>query len=1194
MSRHASQKRSAQPLHLRGRLWGYLLIALLAICIIFLSLLPTLISTERGNRYLLCYINERIPGHITFNKLKIGWLGPQIIEDFSLIDAEQTPILSFKSLHSTAPMLTLMLGSRDMHTTELIEPKVNLEQDESGVLLWKKALYCHPPTAPKKPVRRRSLSRSLARFSGNVRIERGEVQLKTPKIEKITLSGLEVEITERPKVIRIVSTVQQGASQGSLLASGHFEQGELQIIANVNHLPTALLDQLGGSQSIAAALGDRLDLSLAIEERGTGFALSADVQAANLRGTLTGMAHGSKFTFDPASELTFICTPAFFNHLFHSTHWQLANKVELMMNICELELELPSGKGWQLNYLCLPFSATIALKRAELIHTTLGNVAVKDIEISFLKKEKVTIDYKGELHTSDGLAKLKGEVSCDGATHWDFYGDYQEVPTALFELFVEEASLITDLLGPRFCLTTSGQWAKGGRLNSTYHFSTQTLSMKGSLTGQSDTLELEGEGQLFLPRTLIPLIGQSADFVLRSDISLVPEGGFSLPLVLLKIKNPLLEAQVRGIMGKRGKPLRYEEVDLIATGTLPWKGLRRPFDQGFFQAHLDGEKNELTAQIDFKNSEHPIREAHAQITVTELIHANSLQLKEALIEFGTHARALPISSIKEYFAPFPIETLFGKEIDVIACGTSKAQATQLDIEMSGSGFKARLPLQLHKDHSVSQRDKSTLEWELTPERFYDMGQFLFSKAGSEELFYRLMHKANFHMELDELILPAITPFDLKGLFIGMQASGSINTTTLFLEGRENTTHLTIDKGSLVFKSKKLQENVEGVLEASFFADSVPQGALSHLRCSAAATNLLTTEGKWDLPRLATSVRVQCDLLPVYELVRLFPLHNEVRYKIDALFGHLLNCAIVGEFVAEKGPVTCDIKASNLKAFLPLYFDHNHLMLTERVEAELTLTPQVNEVLLKDLNPFFPTEAFSNHPIRLFIEKEDFYVPLHPYRFEGITIGKGVLDLGKIEVRKGGPVQTLLEFLKMDQTSPDNLIEAWFTPIFFNLKGGTLSYKRFDILLAGSVHMALWGAIDLAHDRVQMVLGINPKNLRKRFNIAGLSKKEMFQVKMSGSTSKVELDWSAAYTRLGILLTRTAGGHIGYIVGGILEQLVEAFGEQPSPEPTTTPFPWEMNEPYPTDNSSMPVENSAPTAALTLTRGMRKIMEFLIP
>ena len=52
-----------------------------------------------------------------------------------------------------------------------------------------------------------------------------------------------------------------------------------------------------------------------------------------------------------------------------------------------------------------------------------------------------------------------------------------------------------------------------------------------------------------------------------------------------------------------------------------------------------------------------------------------------------------------------------------------------------------------------------------------------------------------------------------------------------------------------------------------------------------------------------------------------------------------------------------------------------------------------------------------------------------------------------------------------------------------------------------------------------------------------------------------LDWSSAYTRIGIIMTRTAGG-LGYILGGLIEQIVTALGEEPTPPPSTTPFPWQ--------------------------------------
>ena len=130
----------------------------------------------------------------------------------------------------------------------------------------------------------------------------------------------------------------------------------------------------------------------------------------------------------------------------------------------------------------------------------------------------------------------------------------------------------------------------------------------------------------------------------------------------------------------------------------------------------------------------------------------------------------------------------------------------------------------------------------------------------------------------------------------------------------------------------------------------------------------------------------------------------------------------------------------------------------------------------------------------------------------------------------------MDFLKVTEISHDGVMEAWFTSIYFKLQNGTVKYDRFDFLLANAVHVALWGRIDLIKDKVRMTMGIDPRSLEKPFNIS-LATEDMFQVKMRGSTKKVDLDWSSAKTRIGVIAAKSAAGPLGALLGGIIESFV---------------------------------------------------------
>ena len=318
----------------------------------------------------------------------------------------------------------------------------------------------------------------------------------------------------------------------------------------------------------------------------------------------------------------------------------------------------------------------------------------------------------------------------------------------------------------------------------------------------------------------------------------------------------------------------------------------------------------------------------------------------------------------------------------------------------------------------------------------------------------------------------------------------------------------------------------------------------------------TPGGKFNREGLAVDGELSLELLPVRQITEIYPMDDETKRLVQAILGELVNARIYGRISQMTGPLTVDVKSSNFKATLPILLHPNAIYLRDVVNAEITLTPEVNQTLLTDINPLLITGAYSDHPIRIFIDPQGFVLPIRPYFLQGVQIGRAVIDIGKIRVRNGGQIQKLMNFLKATDITPEGEMNAWFTPIFMSLNNGVASYQRFDMLLANEFHIALWGSINLITNQVNMTLGIAPSTLKKRFNVSGISKKDMFQVKMRGTTNKLDLDWSSASTRIGILVAKTAAGRLGAIIGGIIEQIVAALGEEPTPPPTTSPFPWE--------------------------------------
>ena len=268
----------------------------------------------------------------------------------------------------------------------------------------------------------------------------------------------------------------------------------------------------------------------------------------------------------------------------------------------------------------------------------------------------------------------------------------------------------------------------------------------------------------------------------------------------------------------------------------------------------------------------------------------------------------------------------------------------------------------------------------------------------------------------------------------------------------------------------------------------------------------------------------------------------------------MNAHIFGEISALSGPLDIHISASNLKFEAPFSLSNGNLLLRDTLKAEITLTQEVSETFLVDVYPLLIEAARSDHPLRLNIASAGFFLPLRPFAFERMQASSVIIDIGEIFVKNGGQLQKLIDFLKIKNITHSGVMSAWFTPIYMSLQNGIVTYKRFDMLLAHTAHLASWGQINQIHETVNMVLAISAATLKNRLGIQGLEKENMFQIRLRGKIDNVDVDWSSAYSRMAIVIAKTAGPP-GLIIGSLLELLGGNLGEEPTPPPTTSPLPW---------------------------------------
>ncbi len=256
------------------------------------------------------------------------------------------------------------------------------------------------------------------------------------------------------------------------------------------------------------------------------------------------------------------------------------------------------------------------------------------------------------------------------------------------------------------------------------------------------------------------------------------------------------------------------------------------------------------------------------------------------------------------------------------------------------------------------------------------------------------------------------------------------------------------------------------------------------------------------------------------------------------------------FVQNQGILKLAFDSPNATCFLHGAIKNNILTLKEPLAATCQLS---SDSLSKIIPPKLLTNAYSENPFSLTLFPENFSCRLSPFSLEGIHIEKGILDLGKIYGKGGDFLNIVLQLLKNQPR--EKTIELWLSPFAFSVQEGLIQWKREDALLAKSIHLCTWGEMNVAKNKLQMILGIPADTLEQTLGIQNLARNYVLQIPIQGSFESPEVDTTLAIAKIAALKTT---GKIPTKGGKIFGKLVNAFTEQKEEETPAPqrPFPWE--------------------------------------
>ncbi|MCH9609493.1 MAG: hypothetical protein S4CHLAM45_10150 [Chlamydiales bacterium] len=1166
---------------------GVILVGLLGL----IAFLPMIASTPFGNRTVIALINHRISGTLSIDRFKLSWFDKQSIDHLHLTYPSGHAIISAEKFETKSSLFSLMSNRFGKTTVE--KPFLYLVKDEEEVSNVEKALSKKGEKKKKK-----KKTTSYPTFTDDLVIKEGKAVLDSPKMSPITISDFEFEYQPNADVFHLRANTEQEGIEGDIFASGTISK-ELHILAQINHFPVAIFDQLRDEKFYTTAIGRTLDCKIETTKKEGSFHLSAEVSSENLNGTIKGQTEGEEFVIDPESHLIYTLTPATFQAMIgpeQQKEWSLASKSDLKIAIKEGVFPL---KFKAFSFSDLTLRSDITMDRAEMISEDAGPYSLNTFEAVVIAKDELEITASGQVRGKEE-SKLSFCAKINEDKEVDYTFSAEGLPYALLELFFQEAEVVHTFFGETITLQACGEY-KEGESHTHIEVDSFTTKFEGNIDGASlSDLSFDLKGERTLQDNWRRVFGQTVGFTFSGRAAVV-DNSFSVSTVTGKVNNPYFDVDVRGRIGEKGKPFSYDQLQFIANGTL----LKLPYEENFpdtalkegnFVVSLDGAKNEMiatgkvSASIETEEGKFDSKASEIKIVFKDFIHEGKLDWEMASANYNANFQHFPVAIIDPLF-PEGIEPslLTGPFINAKSSGSynprKEKNLAKIDLTADSDGFNVQFSVAVNSDLVVVQPKPAKLHWVVTPERYRALIK-IFKPEHESEFF--LSKDSTVDFEMKEFKYPKVIPDTLRGFLCQAGVFGTVEISPMVFMSAKSDKILTAKDISGSIKGENFSEKIEFDLKGNFVAPDAVTQTPSLFSLEGEVQHLWTQEGKVDREALTLLGDLTIESLPVYQITGIIPMEEGSRKVSRAVLGESLDANITGEISQMKGPLTIDVQASNFKALIPLELTPNAILLRDYVDAEITLTEAFSNEVLIDVTPLI-TGARSSHPIKLFIDPEDFSIEINPFRFKGIHIGKGIIDIGKIQVQNGTHIQALMDFLKARKVTEDNWMEAWITPIFFSMKEGTVTYKRFDLLLASDIHIALWGRIDLVKDKVKMILGIAPSTLATRFNLSGLTKNDMFQLKMRGKSSSIEVDWNSAYTRIGIIIARLAGGNIGYLFGGVLEQLLGTFGDEKTPPPTTQPYPWGEQSPS-EPGEFIPEEASTKPAK---KKGVKKALQSLI-
>lgn len=533
---------------------------------------------------------------------------------------------------------------------------------------------------------------------------------------------------------------------------------------------------------------------------------------------------------------------------------------------------------------------------------------------------------------------------------------------------------------------------------------------------------------------------------------------------------------------------------------------------------------------------------HGSLELSKWLQNGRLDLNQSSVRMNANATRLPTELVSALSGYQHLVPLLGNAMDLsVESNASLAQTENgtLSIDINSDNLSGGLGLNLGEVIQLNSSRPAEFSLKLTPQGYTALRKGLDANYSGH---FVITEPTKAVLKLRSMTLPR----SLSYLQAGIDGDFSLGKVVGIDATTKNSVTLNDVHGRI--SSTKLSDSVAFEMHASGHTEP---GNRTGWDVTGTLSNGFTADGSINKQDLSMTFDANVETLPIPLLCQFACVDPKLKKKIEIVFGSKVNARIQAKLQQMNGPVYIDMKGENATLNIDAYVNQGIMTLNQDLTAQITVTPQLGEYVLKDLIPVLSGMLSADHPITLAISKEGFATPIDKPSLTNIAIGSAVLSMGKVHFSGESHIAKVLNLLT--PATSNQLV--WLTPAYFSLNQGVLKLERVDMLISDRYPIAAWGDADMGKDRVNMVIALAGSAISRAFNVPKIANSYFLQLPLKGKLSNPSIDKNRAIARISALVAQSQGGAEGLVIGKVIDIASGGLTENSVPPPTTNPLPW---------------------------------------